>query len=160
MILASGLTLLPKRGLGFRAGGYVAVGVAVVGALIAWTQEWGLPVLAVFLALGAVGVFLMQKGSSSFRKELNTRLAGKALFRKRWFVARFVIIGGLWVIGLIGCVLLLTLGGGWTVRPGGYAGVVLLLLGLLGAVAILVGSRGRPTMWMDADGHIYEQGHS
>ena len=113
--------------------------------------------LMLFLAIAAGGVFLMQKGSQPFLKEWRARLGTRTLYRKRWFVIRFAVVAGIWLIGIIVQAVFLTSGDGWTVRTGGYVGAVLLVLGLAGTTTMLLGSRGRPSLWIDPEGSIYDQ---
>jgi hypothetical protein len=159
-ILTLGSFLLPRVGLGLRIGGYVLMLLGVAGGLVALWRGWvdsSIYILLPTPVLIAAGAVLVGKGTGSFRKEWRTHLGGNRLYRKRWLPIRFGIIAALWVFGAIGYVLMLVLGSGWTVQPGGYIGGVLLAVGVIGALALLVGVQGRPTLWIDAEGHLVDR---
>ena len=159
-ILTIGSFLLPRAGLGLRISGYVLMLLGVASGLVALWRGWAdsaIYVLVLIPVLIVVGAVLVGKGAGSFRKEWKTRLGGNRLYRKRWLPIRLGVVAALWVFGAIGYVLMLTLDSGWTVQPGGYIGGVLLAVGVIGALALLAGLRGRPTLWIDAEGHLVDR---
>jgi hypothetical protein len=160
MILMSGLALLPRTGLELRIAGYALMLIGVAGVLIALWQGWIGDAIYVLVPLAGVvlaGAVLVQKGTSSFRQAYKTHLGARRLYRKRGLGVRSGIAVGLWALGAIGYGVLLVVLRGWTIQPGGYIGGALLVLGLIGAIAMLAGLKGRTSLWIDREGHIFEQ---
>jgi hypothetical protein len=163
LVCLTGMTLLPRAGRGLRIAGYVLAWLGVAGLIVAlWRYSategegnvpWITAVAGVVVLLA--GAITTQAGSRAARQAIKARTGAKMLYRPWGLRTRLWIGVGLWLAGLVVYVVLIVRErGDWTLQRGGYAVGCLIALGLLGAVLALIGRFGRPSAWIDREGHI------
>jgi len=163
LVCLTGMTLLPRAGRGLRIAGYCLGWLGAAGLLVAvWRYStadgrgdaWKIAIGGLVVLM--TGLLMVQAGSRSARQAIKSRFGARKLYRPWGLRTRLWVGAVLWLAGLVIYAVIMVRQDDWTLQRGGYAVGALLALGLLGAILALAGRFGRPSVWIDREGHIVQ----